>query len=148
MVLEGLARRLSPSWLRVQLVLGDDELLRRLNRDFRGRDRATDVLSFLYETSRRCEAGEPHAEVYVSMQRVRVQAGEGGLPLSRELVLVVLHGLLHLQGHDHHTASDARRMRAAEVHHLRWLVRRWGWPRMQPLVPLDGTLAPGTGGRG
>ena len=144
--LVALARRLTPADLRVHLVLADDALLRQLNRRYRQRDRSTDVLSFLYDVprpgARRRQPldGTPHAELYVSMARARAQARERGHGLGCELVLLALHGMLHLQGHDHERPAAARRMRAAEVPQLRWLGRQPGWPRLRPLVadPSEG----------
>jgi probable rRNA maturation factor len=122
--------------LRVQLVVADDTLLRRLNRRYRDKNRPTDVLSFRYEQQepRGADRDETHAEIYVSVERARLQARQRGHSLSREIVLLVLHGLLHLQGHDHHTVRAARRMRAAEQPHLRWLQRHWGGAPIEPLV--------------
>ncbi|UCE03996.1 MAG: rRNA maturation RNase YbeY [Candidatus Latescibacterota bacterium] len=132
---------MAPSWLRVQLVLADDAWLRRLNRQFRGHDRATDVLSFLYDGSRRLDPAEPHAELYVSMAQARVQASERRQSLSQVLVQLALHGMLHLQGHDHLKPNDSRKMRAAERRHTRWLEREFGWRRLPLLVPTSGTAA-------
>jgi len=149
-VLVDLARRLDPADLCVQLVLADDACLRRLNRQYRGRNRATDVLSFLYDhaTPRRQRRAAnarqpvapvlvagPDAELYVSLARAAAQARARKHALRCELMLLVLHGMLHLQGHDHVRARDARRMRAAETPHLRWLARRTGWNPLLPLVP-------------
>ena len=140
-VLVALARRLAPSGLRVQLVLAGDAALRRLNREYRGRDLPTDVLSFLYETpGRRRRPLAPDAELYISLPRARQQARGRRHALRCELVLLALHGMLHLQGHDHHRPGEARRMRAAEVPQLRWLARRTGWRRLEPLVPHVGRL--------
>jgi probable rRNA maturation factor len=130
--LVALAAHLPPARGRVQLVLGGDALLRRLNRTFRRRDQATDVLSFTYEST---PGGAPaEAEIYVSLPRAAAQARTRGHALGREVVLLVLHGLLHLQGHDHHTAADARRMHAAEAAAWRWLGRRWPGLGGAPLV--------------
>jgi probable rRNA maturation factor len=135
-VLQSVATRLRPGWLRVQLVLADDALLHRLNRRYRHKNRPTDVLSFRYEQDapRGAAREEIHAEIYVSVERARQQARQRGHGLSREIVLLVLHGLLHLQGHDHHTVGAARRMRAAERPHLRWLHAQWGGAPIEPLV--------------
>lgn len=135
-VLETFAARLRPGWLQVQLILGDDALLRRLNRQYRNQSTTTDVLSFRYEEKRPAQIhrDDTHAEIYVSLQRARQQAKERQHSLSRETVLLVLHGLLHLQGHDHLTVADARRMRAAEHPHLRWLHQLWGGAPLEPLV--------------
>ena len=135
-VLERIAARLRPGWLRVQLVLADDVLLRRLNRQFRNRPRSTDVLSFRYEQQKPTgqQLQSTHAEIYISLERAREQARERGHSLSRETVLLALHGLLHLQGHDHMTVGEARKMRAAERPHLRWLQQLWGGAPLEPLV--------------
>jgi probable rRNA maturation factor len=139
-VLEDLAARVRPAGLRVQLVLGDDTMLRRLNRDFRRRDRTTDVLSFRYDGVPGAAPGDVDAEVYVSVPQAGRQARERGHGLGSELVLLVLHGLLHVQGHDHHTASEARRMRRAEMVQLAWLARRRPRLALQPLLPrAEGT---------
>jgi len=135
-VLQEIASRLRPAWLQVQLILADDDCLRDLNRRYRGKNAATDVLSFRYEQDRPTGAAgdEAHAEIYVSVQRARLQARQRGHSLSREVVLLTLHGLLHLQGHDHGTVAEARRMRAAERPHLRWLHGLWGGAPLEPLV--------------
>jgi probable rRNA maturation factor len=146
--LVALAGRLAPARLVVQVVVARDGLLRRLNREFGRRDRATDVLSFLYADAvrrrpdgRGPESAAPGAEVYVSLERTAAQARERGHTRAREFVLLVLHGLLHLQGHDHHTPPQARRMRAAEVRALRWLARRWPGIAGLPLLPGELRLA-------
>ena len=138
-VLEALARRLAPSWLRVQMVLADDAHLRRLNREFRDLDRTTDVLSFLYDSAPNDHSDEPGAELYVSLPRARLQARQRKHSMGSEVVLLALHGMLHIQGHDHEKPTQAQRMRAAEQPHLRWLVRRHGWSPVEPLVPESGT---------
>jgi rRNA maturation RNase YbeY len=149
--LAALARRLSPLELEVELVVARDALLRRLNRTFRGLDRVTDVLSFRYddgaagEPRDRVRGAGPDAEIYVSLTRTAVQARELGHSPAVEFVRLGVHGLHHLQGHDHHTRAEARRMRAAEDRSLRWLER--GWPRFaaRPLVPLLNGSTRGTG---
>lgn len=135
-----LAERLAPSWLRVHVIAGGDGLLRRLNAEFRGRDRATDVLSFRYEHAPGRAPDDPDAEIYVSLERAAIQARERRHGLGAEFVLLVLHGLLHIQGHDHHRPGEARRMHAAERAELRWLARRWPRLAMRPLVPATAPL--------
>jgi len=89
------------------LVTGDAEL-RRLNREFRGQDTPTDVLSFP-------EPGQSGflGEMAVSSERAAVQAAEQGHDLDTELRVLMLHGLLHLLGYDHET--DGGRMRRVET---------------------------------
>ena len=130
---EAAARALPPAGLHVQVVLAGDELLQRLNQEFRHRDRPTDVLSFRYDGA--AAAGtDPGAEIYVSLPRAVAQAREYGRTRAQEFVLLVLHGLLHVQGHDHHRRAAARRMHAAERAALRRLARRWRWLDLPPMV--------------
>lgn len=82
-----------------------DAELRRLNREFRKKDYATDVLSF---------PGSP-GEIAVSFDRAAEQAAEMGHGVDAELRILMLHGLLHLSGMDHET--DAGEMAKAEA---RW----------------------------
>jgi probable rRNA maturation factor len=86
------------------MIAGDGEL-RRLNRQFRGKDEATDVLSF----------PEPPAlgEIAISAVRAARQAREFGHDLETEVRILMLHGLLHLMGMDHE--RDRGRMRRAEA---------------------------------
>ncbi|MFP5226102.1 MAG: rRNA maturation RNase YbeY [Acidobacteriota bacterium] len=84
----------------VSVLLAGDAEIRRLNREFRRKDRPTDVLSF--------PAPEPptgHAraagDLAVSVETAARQAEEHGHPLATELQILVLHGVLHLAGYDH-----------------------------------------------
>lgn len=81
------------------VITGDSEL-RRLNRRFRGKDYATDVLSFTGSS-----------ELVISHQRARAQAKEFGHPFADEIKVLMLHGVLHLLGMDHEsdTGEMARR---------------------------------------
>jgi probable rRNA maturation factor len=74
-----------------------DERIRRLNKQFRGVDRATDVLSF--------PAGEETnlGDIAVSVETAARQAKENGLTFENEIAQLILHGLLHLSGYDHET---------------------------------------------
>ena len=128
--LRALGDRLRPISLRVHVVAAGDGLVRRLNREFRGLDRPTDVLSFVYESKPGVDGTDPDAEIYISRPVAVRQARQRGHTLREEFMVLALHGLLHVQGHDHDARADERRMRAAEQRHLRWLVQRW--PRWTP----------------
>jgi probable rRNA maturation factor len=92
------------------LITSDSEL-RRLSRDFRGKDAVTDVLSF--PTS-----GPRLGDLAISMPRARAQAQEFRHKLEQEIQVLMLHGVLHLLGMDHET--DGGRMARAEK---RWRAR-------------------------
>jgi probable rRNA maturation factor len=115
----------------VAVVLADDAKLRDLNRQWRGLDRATDVLSFGYD-----EGGddEVDGDIVVSLERVREQAKRFRVTRGRELTRVVVHGALHLAGLDHQGAAERRRMRAREDRVLR--------AARESIAELDGALKP------
>jgi probable rRNA maturation factor len=97
------------------LVTGDAEL-RKLNLQFRGKDYATDVLSFGAGDATAQASGAPHlGDLAISAARARAQALEFGHTTEDELRILMLHGVLHLLGMDHE--SDSGRMARAE--------RRW-----------------------
>lgn len=90
--------------------------MRPLNRRFRGHDETTDVLSFPL----RCPAGGGGEEgaylgdVVISVEEAVRQAEEDGETLAEALDRLLIHGILHLKGHDHHTPREAARMRRRE----------------------------------
>ena len=113
------------------LRLVDDEAIREINRDHRGIDRATDVLSFptvaypAGKTARDCPRRvrreyDPSTglvflgDIVISLPRARAQADEYGHSLSRELGYLAAHGILHLMGYDREDEDGRRAMRALE----------------------------------
>jgi len=96
------------------LVLTDDEGLRRLNRDYLGVDAPTDVLSFpASETDP--ETGRRYlGDILLSIPRAQAQARAAGHPLEDEARLLVIHGVLHLLGHDHASAKEKSKMWKAQ----------------------------------
>jgi probable rRNA maturation factor len=82
----------------VSVLLTTDRNIRRLNRQFRGKDKATDVLSF---PAGEAVAGEVAGDLAVSVPTALRQAREQGHALAVELKVLILHGLLHLNGFDH-----------------------------------------------
>ena len=99
----------------LSLLLVSDKAIRKLNREHRGKDEATDVLSFPQEEPRAASrAAGPIGDVVISLQTALRQAGAGGWSLALELRRLLAHGLLHCLGHDHQRPAQARRMAAAE----------------------------------
>ncbi len=124
-VREALSRKKLGGLLSVGLTITDDEGIRELNREHRGLDRATDVLSFpmqQYDAPEKPSVQFPHppgeplplGDVVVSYPRAEEQAHSYGHSLQRELAFLVVHGIMHLLGYDHEVAADAERMRAEE----------------------------------
>jgi probable rRNA maturation factor len=81
---------------------GDREL-RRVNRDFRGQDKPTDVLSFPGDPAETGPDGTHLGDVLISVPTARRQAAERGHSAERELKVLLLHGVLHCLGYDHET---------------------------------------------
>jgi probable rRNA maturation factor len=97
----------------VNFVLMDDEKIRILNRDFRQIDKATDVLSFPYESGEWPEEEEKlFGEIFISIDTAKRQAAEKGHSLERELEILFVHGLLHLMGFDHQNDEEENEMEA------------------------------------
>ncbi len=102
----------------LSIVLTGDEAVRRLNRDYRGVDAPTDVLSFGNEDDESFviapEARRHLGDVVVSFPRAEAQAAQVGHPVGDELRLLVVHGVLHLLGHDHAEPDEKATMWAAQ----------------------------------
>ena len=99
----------------IGVVLANDAILREFNRRWRGIDRATDVISFNYDEHHPDRATKPiTGDIVISMDRVRAQAKRYRVTPGRELARLVIHGTLHLCGHDHLRALERRVMRGRE----------------------------------
>jgi probable rRNA maturation factor len=92
---------------------------RRLNRDFRGRDYPTNVLTFIYDASALRAAAVGRAplagDLVFCMPVVRREAGAARISVRAHLAHLSIHGALHLQGYDHQSAKDAKVMEALEI---------------------------------
>lgn len=82
----------------VTIAFISDRTIRNLNRQFRGFDKATDVLSFPSDPE-----SDELGEIAISVETAARQAKENGLTLNGEISQLILHGLLHLTGYDHET---------------------------------------------
>ena len=100
----------------VAVLLADDAAVRDLNRAFRGKDVPTNVLSF---PAAPVPGGRPDAaplgDVALAFETVAAEAAAEGKTLADHVVHLVVHGTLHLLGHDHDAAADAEAMEALEV---------------------------------
>jgi probable rRNA maturation factor len=96
----------------VDVLLTDDRALRRLNRTFRGKDKATDVLSFPAAVEL---AGVHAGDLAISLETAGKQAVEQGHALRVEVRVLLLHGLLHLRGMDHEVDGGEMAEREGEL---------------------------------
>jgi probable rRNA maturation factor len=115
----------------LSLTLVGDDAIRTMNLEHRGKDRATDVLSFPMDvgrTRRRNVAPVPErllGDVVISVPTALRQAADYDAPLQDELYRLLIHGVLHVLGHDHTRAGERRTMereerRLADAIALRW----------------------------
>jgi len=113
------------------LVITDGKTVQKLNRIYRSRDEATDVLSFQVASNADQKSDEPFVnapdgvrhlgEVIISYPQALKQAQQQGQSVVRELALLIVHGTLHLLNYDHELPAKARRMKHRESEILRLL---------------------------
>ncbi len=98
------------------LIFTTDAKLKKLNKQFRAKDKPTDVLSFNIDTPLADES--VFGEIYISVPTAKRQALSYDAPLSEEILRLACHGFLHLLGFDHHKPSDEKAMKAREDRYL------------------------------
>jgi probable rRNA maturation factor len=121
--LKKLAAGFNSKFAALSIVLVNDAEMARLNLQYHHTRGPTDILTFDY--------GEGQGELVISVERAVAQARRFRTTLARELALYVVHGLLHLHGHDDRTPRQRARMRAAE---RRWLNRLSRYGHLTTLV--------------
>ncbi len=106
-----------PERLEVSVLLADDATLRGLNRDWRGIDAPTNVLSFpALDGAPPPPAGPvPLGDVAVAFETVAREAAAAGRSIPQHLAHMIVHGVLHLLGHDHEDEADAEDMERLET---------------------------------
>ena len=126
------AALLGPAELTLRFV--DAEEARILNRDYRGKDYATNVLTFPYADAS-TPADEPiRADIVFCSSVLRSEAAAQQKPLLAHAAHLVIHGVLHAQGYDHENDADAAEMEALEVE----ILCRLGLP--DPYADTDAVL--------
>ncbi len=106
-----LARGKAPAGSALTVLLSDDAQLKSLNRDFRGKNKPTNVLSFPAPANADGYLGD----IALAYEVTREEAREGNKRLADHATHLVVHGVLHLLGFDHVTGSQARKMEALET---------------------------------
>ncbi len=98
----------------VSITLTNDEIIHELNKNYRGIDRQTDVLSFAFRESDEPEIFDSEIEILgdiiISIERAKIQSEEYGHSFLREIIFLTVHGMLHLLGYDHIEESERLEM--------------------------------------
>ena len=102
----------------IELIVTDNDDIQKLNAEFRGIDKATDVLSFPYEQMKNAPLGT----IVISVDKVQQVAKELGHSAQEEFTLLFIHGLLHLLGYDHEVDNGEMRLEEEK------LIRSFGLP--------------------
>ncbi len=110
-----MARPIEPVDRSVELILVDDARIREINREFRGKDSATDVISFSYlDDAGPATEVDLAGEIYVSHETLEKEARGLGIDSADLFLRITVHGLLHVVGYDHEEEADAQRMESRE----------------------------------
>lgn len=98
------------------IIIVDEEEIHKINREYRGKDSVTDVISFALEDDKVFIETDFRVlgDIYVCIEKVRSQAEEYGHSFKRELAYLTIHGLLHLLGYDHMTSEEEKIMNEVE----------------------------------
>jgi probable rRNA maturation factor len=113
-----------PTNIEISLMITGQEQIQALNRDYRGKDQPTDVLSFAMQENREGEDAEAFigppdglahlGEIIISYPQAEIQAAERGHSVKKELAELIVHGILHILGYDHEKVEMEPAMTARE----------------------------------
>lgn len=96
------------------IIFIDNEKIHKMNKEYRGIDRPTDVISFALEDDDTCiqieDAPRMLGDIYISTEKAKEQAEEYGHSFKREISFLAIHGLLHLLGYDHMEKEEEKIM--------------------------------------
>jgi len=110
-----LAHQAAPADAELTIVLSDDAQLHELNLQWMGIDAPTDVLSFPADETDPETGSRYLGDILISVEYAARQAASAGHAVEAEVQLLVIHGVLHLMGHDHAEADEKARMWAAQA---------------------------------
>jgi len=99
----------------VTVAFVSDRKMRELNKEFRAKDRTTDVLSFPFEADEFDIEKDFLGDIVISLEQAQRQAAENSLTLEAEIKQLILHGVLHLCGYDHETDDGEMNRRELEL---------------------------------
>ncbi|MFK4785766.1 rRNA maturation RNase YbeY [Fusobacterium sp. MFO224] len=111
----------------VSILLTGNEEIQNINREYRGKDAPTDVISFAYHDNDEAIIGgyDSLGDIVISLERVEEQRKDYGHSFKREFYYVLTHGLLHLLGYDHIEEKDKEVMRKKEEE----ILMKYGYTR-------------------
>lgn len=111
----------------ISLALVDNETIQNINRDYRGKDMPTDVISFAYHETDDFNIGpyDTLGDIVISLERIEEQRKEYNHSYEREFYYILTHGLLHLLGYDHIDEEEKKEMRAREEE----ILEKFGYTR-------------------
>jgi probable rRNA maturation factor len=120
----------------IECIITDDTTIQKLNKQFRNIDEPTDVLSFAFKDT--CteaqvasfpsipDSPEALGQIIVSFPRAVMQSAAHCYSIDQELAMLVVHGMLHLLGYDHHDPAEGREMKQREKHAINLLREKPG----------------------
>ena len=106
------SEKLSLKNVMFNVIIIDNDSIHKINKEYRGIDRPTDVITFALEDNKKIDTPEVRilGDIYISYDKVISQAKEYGHSIKRELCFLGVHGLLHLLGYDHMNEKDEEEM--------------------------------------
>lgn len=106
------SEKLSLKNVMFNVIIIDNDSIHKINKEYRGIDRPTDVITFALEDNKKIDTPEVRilGDIYISYDKVISQAKEYGHSIKRELCFLGVHGLLHLLGYDHMNKKDEEEM--------------------------------------
>ena len=109
------AEAVSTRPIELAIVLSDDSAIRALNRNWRGKNAPTNVLSFPAAAPGKARAASPYVgDIVIAYQTTAREAAAEGKPFNHHLAHLAIHGFLHLLGYDHDNDRDAQKMERLE----------------------------------
>ncbi len=99
------------------IIFVDNNYIHKLNKEYRGIDRVTDVISFALEDDNQCLVPNQIrllGDIYISLDKAKEQSQEYGHSLEREICFLAVHGIYHLLGYDHETKEEEKVMFAKQ----------------------------------
>jgi len=105
----------APEGSELSVLFCDDAMIRQLNKDWRGKDKATNVLSFPALQPEGTDGPRLLGDIALAFETTQREAAAEGKPLEEHVAHLLVHGFLHLLDHDHETTAEAEAMEQLET---------------------------------